>query len=136
MSDNADVVMLNTEFVNNSANGEGGALHLEKNVTLTVSNCSFTNNRATSAGALGAGWNVSIQLDNCSFQKNRAKFVGGAIVLTKNISLYMRNSLILHNTCQLGASLFAENRTNIHLEKTRIINNTGSYSVKQLNLYE
>ncbi len=133
MSDNANVVLVNSEFFNNSANSEGGALHLEKNVTLILSNCSFTNNKATSAGALLAGWNVSIQLDNCSFQKNWAKFMGGAIALTKNISLHMRDSLILHNTCQLGASLFAQNMTYILLEMTRIINNTGLYSVKQLN---
>jgi hypothetical protein len=53
----------------------GGAVHVEENVTLNVSNCNFTNNVATQAGAISTYRSVA-NIDHCLFRGNKALALG------------------------------------------------------------
>ncbi len=97
---------------------------MQNNVSVTINNCSFMNNKARAGGALAAGFNVTLQLDHCTFQANVATYTGAAIGFTSNVMMHMSNSLFLSNTGGI-AVIRSDNQTYIHLDNCSIINNTG-----------
>lgn len=90
------VEIKNCLFVNNGALPDpsvtfgapalGGAVHVEENITLNVSNCNFTGNVSSQAGAISTYRSVA-NIDHCLFRGNRAlptgtngEGTGGAIM--------------------------------------------------------
>ena len=71
------------KFVNNQANGRGGAIALEKNVMINIignANVSFINNTSSSGGAISTYFgNMSIVNSSVTFINNVATQWGGAV---------------------------------------------------------
>src|SRR5207302_8906627 len=53
----------------------GGAVHVEENITLNISNCNFTGNVSSQAGAISTYRSVA-KVDHCLFRGNQALPVG------------------------------------------------------------
>ena len=126
VSSNSAVFLQDSYFVNNSA-GQSGAIDAQKNVTVALKNCSFIDNTASTAGgALAAGWNASLQIDHCLFQANVANYIGTAMILANSATLQMNNSVVFNNSGGISV-IRGDNHTYIHLDNSRIINNTGKH---------
>lgn len=116
----ADVIISNSSFVNNSAfpapgvsapaPTEGGALHAEGQTDMKIFNSRFVGNSANAGGAI-TNYRANIQIDGSVFQGNRAVGQGnvggyGGVISAssqdtpsdgttnqRNVSLTIRNSL-------------------------------------------
>ena len=75
------VTIKNLTIKNANYNGDGGAIFFNSSATSgTVSNCNFTNNKATGEYREGGAiWIYSGSVSNCNFTNNTATYHGGAI---------------------------------------------------------
>ncbi len=90
-----DLKISDSSFTNNNAARDpsvsfanptaGGAIHVEDQTTLKLSNCRFTNNVARQGGAI-SNYRAITEIQNCVFSANRAtglaadEGIGGAII--------------------------------------------------------
>ena len=84
--------MINCTFEGNTATDEGGAIWIKRG---SVTNCTFTNNRATGSYADGGAictW-ATISLTNCTFINNYGRD-GGAV----NLADPVINCTFINNT--------------------------------------
>ena len=104
------------KFVNNQANGRGGAIALEKNVMINIignANVSFINNTSSSGGAISTYFgNMSIVNSSVTFINNVATKWGGAVHFF-NSDLFVRMLVdlrFINNTAatQGGALMMAD----------------------------
>ena len=103
--DNSSVICLRNSFVeldvstvtNNSCTGNGGAIHA-LNVSLTIHQSTFMNNRAVNAegGAISLEKDSTLITHNCQFIGNSATS-GGAIMVTDHSSYSDQGSDFIEN---------------------------------------
>ena len=121
----------NSIFENNTAqDGSGGALDLGNMIiygfTLykIITNCTFTENSATTSGGAICSLDVSL-IENCNFTDNYAINNGGAFyswVLSDNVrDSYIWDSNFYHNTAYRGGAVYSINR--LYITKSTYINN-------------
>lgn len=124
---------------NGNANGsfphsEGGAIYINTsiNYNLTINQCTFLNNNASSGGGAiriadttlaAAG---SITIDNSAFNNNTS-FNGGAIKLGNNVTL--SNSTFSTNIARFGGAMYIDGGTSIITNCTFSNNTTNSSGV-------
>ena len=92
--------MTNCNFTNNKATGDyssGGAISFSG--TGTVSNCSFTGNTARNGGAINMG---SGTVSNCNFTDNTATYEGGAVWMSSGT---VSNCNFTNNTARYGGAV-------------------------------
>ena len=90
----------NCNFTNNKATGDyssGGAISFSG--TGTVSNCSFTGNTARNGGAINMG---SGTVSNCNFTDNTATYEGGAVWMSSGT---VSNCNFTNNTARYGGAV-------------------------------
>ena len=111
-------VVFNGEFIANSAN-IGGAIAARKGI---IENVSFKNNRAEKGGAvfLGIGGTVS----NCNFTDNKASGSGGAILAVNAINIL--NSVFVNNSAaNFGGAVYINNTFSDSKISSTFINNSA-----------
>ena len=95
-----------TDNQTDGPSGDGGAVEVQDNCTVTIENCIFNGNKAGSAasqsdtrngGAVKLNTNSSATINNCLFYENRARQSGGAIA-TWGGDITINNSTIADNT--------------------------------------
>ncbi|RYF91602.1 MAG: T9SS type A sorting domain-containing protein [Chitinophagaceae bacterium] len=111
---NADVVLKNSEFDNNSAgnaltNAWGGCISLMGNLSnrLTVDNCSFSNNSAyNGGGVIYCGSNWMLYLKNSKFENNSFRVSGdGGCFKGTSGNWNFDNCLFVNNKALVGTGL-------------------------------
>ena len=116
--------IINSEFINNCANFFGGAVSVYSSNTITVENCTFTNNtvwdklRTPSGGAL----HINGRVVNSKFINNSAPFSGGAIYGQVDVI----NSEFIQNDANEGGAIFMYNEATII--NSKFTNNYASYN--------
>lgn len=110
-------------FINNSSNGDGGAINGENSDNVTLTNCSFVGNSSGSyGGALAVG--LAAGVSRCAFQNNVATGNGGAIASDGN--LYVDDCLFNHNT--VGGDGGAVYQGSASTGERALVNNTFVYN--------
>ncbi len=104
-------------FVNNRADGPGGALFSSQSCTLTLENVMFEGNRAKVGGAVNIQMGVHTNISETTFVNNsvvrnyestKDGGVGGAISATKHVRLNIHNSLFQSNiAAHAGGAIYA-----------------------------
>ncbi|MEM0326706.1 MAG: right-handed parallel beta-helix repeat-containing protein [Desulfurococcaceae archaeon] len=85
------------------ANDGGGLLVLTRNANITLTNNTFSNNRAGSSGGAGVSSDSgSITLTNNTFSNNRAGSSGGAGVYSDSGSITLTNNTFSGNSADFG----------------------------------
>lgn len=101
-----NVILQNLTFINGNANN-GGAIF--SNGTLTVNDCTFTNNIATNdiggGGAIYSDMNCDLNLNGCTFTNNKANVSGGAIYYIGDI-FNVNNCTFTSNNAIEGGAIF------------------------------
>jgi predicted outer membrane repeat protein len=122
----------NCTFTGNCASYQGGAIYNNGTIVL-MSNCTFTNNTATTTSDGGAIYNEgTISLNNCTFTNNTAG-EGGAICngpVTNQFAIYstlnVTNCTFTGNTATYaGGAIYNGDDVTLNLSNCSFINNTG-----------
>lgn len=114
-------------FVNNSAGTDGGAVAFINGARGSITASRFERNDA--AGSGGAAWaegSADIGMFGSTFRRNEAADSGGAVYLTNVDEADLRGCLILDNDALTGGGLLAESGGSLHIERSRIIENTAT----------
>ena len=113
----------NSNFHLNQAS-EGGAIHLEKFVTINVRLCSFTDNVAHfQAGAIKLSTDITSHFSKCSFFRNSAS-VAGAVAIADGTSMNMENTLFEGNHgSELAGALFGHSNVVVRMKNTAFQSN-------------
>ena len=107
---NTDVKINNITFINgNSANG--GAIYSD-NSNLTIKNSNFLNNTATNyGGAIVINGGGYFNLSNIKFSNNHATY-GAGIYLKNTTNFNLYSSVFENNTGGIGQSIYLDNGNN------------------------
>ena len=118
-----------TEARSSSDDG-GGAIRLQNNGRVVVSNSRFVNNRANSGGAIFIGWqgadNSWMTVNNSYFAGNRSTSEGGALYAGSG-SIAVSNSSFVNNSAVYdGGAIGAVNRIRVRVDNSTFIGNSPS----------
>ena len=113
----------NCKFLNNNANGFGGAAYILSayydNASVKFTNCTFENNTGSLGGALCDM--MGAQLLNCRFSNNNAATKGGAYYVYSNKESKIVNTIFDNNTAKLGGAMY--NKGNITMINCDVVDN-------------
>ncbi|MDY7022943.1 MAG: choice-of-anchor D domain-containing protein, partial [Cyanobacteriota bacterium] len=97
--------IINTAFINNTANSQGGAIWMMQAPT-TIANSTFSGNRAESLTVQGNGGALALyestEITNTTFANNSAGWVGGAISASPSAEVKVKNTIFSNNTAENG----------------------------------
>lgn len=110
---NADgnCIVLGTSFIANQSITVGGAIYSVG--TLSIENCTFSQNSTTDDGMGGAVFGFGASMSNCTFSGNYAQ-TGGAIYCWEK-SLDIGSCVFTENDATNGGAIFSEVETKIKL---------------------
>ena len=98
-----NIIIENSQFQNNTAAGNGGAVFINATDEVRVENCTFNNNSAVNNGgaiyiACGSE-NTEVNFTGCTFDSNSAQKLGGAVSLESGgLKTRIDNALFESNT--------------------------------------
>lgn len=104
-------IVLGTSFIANQSITVGGAIHSVG--TLSLENCTFSQNCTTDDGMGGAVFGFGASMSNCTFSGNHAQ-TGGAIYCGEK-SLDVDSCVFAENDATNGGAIFSEVETKIDL---------------------
>ncbi len=103
--------LLNTKFINNSADYRCGAISIEQLnseislVNTSIHKCEFIENHAERIGAIMIVENISdIDISNCKFQANSSELWTGCMTISNGSSGTVSNSLFAYNSAGAGTA--------------------------------
>lgn len=119
----------NCIFINNSTNGQGGAVYttspLNNNTLNIFENCLFENNSASMGGAI---FDVNgLTLSGCMFIENNATTKGGAYYVFTNKKPKLVNCVFAKNSAADGAAVY--NRGQMTMTNCSIVRNEAQNSI-------
>jgi hypothetical protein len=106
--DGSTLTVTNCTVSNNSTDGTGGGICVENNATLTIESSTLSGNYAGDYGG-GMANDGTITINNSTLSDNRGEFAAGAILngFSTGASLTVSNSTLSGNTTQLhGGGIF------------------------------
>ena len=123
----SQLLVTNSTFKDNSAQLVGGAISVDSNVTLHVQETTFVGNKAYGAGAIGAGLNTTLHIEETTFAGNKASGDGGAIIIQQQSYLQMTNCVLEDNTSpQLGGGIGAGYNATLDIQETNFTHNSAA----------
>jgi len=132
LANNDPLVFSDLIFDSNQASGgsaNGGAIHVGSTSTVTLTNCTFTNNTAgNNGGVLNTGSSLDLTVTGGKFTGNKANFLGGAIntsstaTVTLNTSTFTGNSS--GNTSGSGGAVNLSGTSTLNIDSSTFTNNT------------
>ena len=120
----------NCTFENNSAQNIAGAIGAADNVTLDIQRTTFVGNKALAhdGGAIGASHNATLILRETSFIDNKASLVGGAITVHTASYLAITNCAFEDNSSQqMGGGIIGYNNSTLDIRGTRFTRNRAEW---------
>jgi predicted outer membrane repeat protein len=105
-----NVFLSENTFLENAANGSGGACYFNVYGSVQLSHCHFKNNMAVYGGAVySSSASVdfgALELNNCTFMGNAADALGGALYLARHRSA-VYNCLFTKNVAGSGGGIYS-----------------------------
>ena len=119
----------NCKFINNSTNGQGGAVYttspLNNNTLNIFENCLFENNSASMGGAI---FDINgLTLSGCMFVENNAATKGGAYYVFTNKKPKLVNCVFTQNSAADGGAIY--NRGQMTMTNCNIVRNEAQNSI-------
>lgn len=118
------LIINNSTFTNNTADGDGGAIISKKSVTIT--NSTFTNNNAYKGGAIMMSNEGILEIHNSIFINNTASH-GGAIYTTNPSNKIINSTFTYNNASTSGGAIHNGDDThssNLNITRSTFTNNT------------
>jgi len=121
----SDTVFENVSFVDCRTDMNGGAIYVTGG-SVSITDCTFKNNSASSGGHLSVRNNSSIQIEGCNFENGYASFRGGAIEYDASSTCRINSSTVRNNSAAAySGGIF--NNGNLTIEDSKIYGNTATY---------
>ena len=119
----------NCKFINNSTNGQGGAVYttspLNNNTLNIFESCLFKNNSASMGGAI---FDINgLTLSGCKFIENNASTKGGAYYVFTNKKPKLVNCVFAQNSAADGGAIY--NRGQMTMTNCNIVRNEAQNSI-------
>jgi hypothetical protein len=120
----------------------GAALVVQTNLTVDISNCSFTNNNAsTSAGALYIGNVCAVTIKECAFSNNTATNYAGSTYVDSDSNVNITATSFNGGSAAVGGAVVALTRSSVTLRDVHMHSNTavngGAIAIQaQLYVYD
>jgi predicted outer membrane repeat protein len=92
-------------FLNNSARNTGGAIHVSNALSVFIDDCYFYSNTAGKGGAVQAEFRSAVSITRSYFIGNIALDAGGAISVSDNSRLSLRNVTLQFNNASNGGAV-------------------------------
>jgi hypothetical protein len=96
---NGPLTLRGALFMNNDADSQGGGIWFGDNASATVTNATFTGNRALLGGAMTFNTPNAITLNNVTVVGNVADWNGGGM-FSGGSNVTLRNTIVAHNTAR------------------------------------
>ncbi len=93
----ATMTITGSQFHENRAKLQGGAVFADYNAPLTITNSSFTNNRSDSQGGAVGTWKTQASLSVCTFTDNSSGGGGGAVLSGEATTMSINRSVFTRN---------------------------------------
>lgn len=93
----ATITIAGSQFRQNYAKLQGGAVFADYNAPLTITNSSFSNNRSDSQGGAVGTWKTQASLSVCTFTGNSSGGGGGAILSGEATTMSVNRSVFTQN---------------------------------------
>ncbi|WP_455645647.1 C1 family peptidase [Methanosphaera sp.] len=110
-----NITIINTTFINNAAEYDGGAIY-DVYSNLLIESSTFTNNSARKGGAIYAD-DSNILIRNSSFTNNTATKYGGAISVNE-INITTQYTIFDNNTAEYALDIYSPNAREIKFNST------------------
>lgn len=98
------VTVTNSTFNRNSSASRGGGMFNSRNVTTTISGCTFTNNTAVNGAGMYNNTDSAPNISNCTFTGNIATTYGGGMYNFTNSAPDISNCTFTSNEANSAAS--------------------------------
>ena len=117
---------------------ESGAIHLEDNVKSYMINVVLDNNEATETdgGAIYTTRDVYLDMYLCHCNINSAFSSGGCIYGGFSVNIQVRNSMLVENIARRGGAIDLRQNTTVHVTGSQLIKNTGRVRAGAIDLHE
>ena len=126
------VALSNLNFINgDSHGGDGGSVFMSSPGSLTITNCTFSNNTASGLSTSGGGggaiasYGATVALTNCTVSGNTSSFQGGG-VFARNGAVTIRNTTISNNTGLRGGGFLSQGAVTFTLENSTVSGNSAT----------
>ena len=123
---NSNVTLKNLIFKNGFGD-DGGAIQLS-NSTLSISNCTFINNRANAGGGAIYASLSNVSIEGCEFSRNFGEglYVSGGAVHLFNSSADISSSRFSNNSADAGGAIFGLG-SSLDLKSSELSYNEASF---------
>ena len=125
--DQTHLRMTNCVLDDNISEQFGGAIAPGFNATLEVKATNFTRNRAAIGGAIDIQQQSYLRITDCTFKDNRAESLGGAITGSVQTVLEINRSCFSNNSAYQGGAINIQ-QVNLSLTNCRLDHNFASYT--------
>ena len=115
------LTIINSSFINNTAQSEGGVIYNSKN--LNIINCCFTNSTALKGGVINSHKNLTVK--DSIFNNNRATN-GGVFYIYGSTNTNITNNTINNSNARFAAVVFCYGLGNISVQLNHINNTYAS----------
>ena len=124
-SDDSSFTISNSTFSSNRADG-GGVMTTSGDSSFTISNSTFSSNRAELGGVMITSDDSSFTICNSTFSSNRAD--GGGVMTTSGDSSFtISNSTFSSNRAELGGVMITSDDSSFTISSSTFSNNTAGY---------
>ena len=122
------VLEINGSYFSNNTANFGGAIDVQQQANLSLTNCRLEYNFATDhAGAIATYSNVILRIQETNFTGNSAAHQGGALCMSTLTDCYVEQSVFDCNTAEYsGGAVYMEIRSSLKLENTNFTNNNAT----------
>ena len=126
---NVTLVVQETNFTRNSAEA-GGAIFASANATLDTQETTFVGNKALQdGGAINVQHQAQLRITNCVFDENVSQRIGGAICSIDNVTLVVKETNFTRNSAIQGGAIDVQHQTKLSLTNCRLEHNSASSTV-------
>lgn len=130
LSGSGDLTIINSEFIDNHALTNGGAIRVTGDSTNVIRQSLFTDNASEGqgGGAIHVGSNATISIYDSTISNNTANFYGGGIGLEggSNLSVSITNTTISDNLARRGGGIGLDSLNPFNDSNLNIVNSLVS----------
>ena len=132
-NDHSNTIVSDSNFISNSARYGGGMYNFTEAPNPSfrhpkITNCSFSNNAASSYGGGICNFESSPIVNNCEFSGNSARHYGGVMYNNETSSPKLDNCTLSINTANYGGAIYCLKPSRTSLAKCTVTGNSAKFN--------
>ena len=130
-AENVDLMMVDVQFLQNSAKQTGGALYVIEGSRVYMRDAEFKRNEALADGGVYGGGAIyatagKLEINYANFEQNTSQTRGGAISLFTKSEAVLNNVTALANAAQVTGGFACANKSDLKIYNSKIEYNTSA----------